>query len=155
MLKAGMGAVQKWVTPSALSDPDVILYATWISVWGRWFIWLVAVVELVYRPGFWYPEDISGSSCLGVRGQRPCPLSASDEQVRDMAVAAPPQRHVGCPDHGRRCHRRRIHEFRLPCLLSVPRHFCRGVLVLLAQSRLDDHGRRCVRGRVPNGGLRA
>ena len=58
MLKAGIGAVQKWVTPGALSDPDVILYAAKVSVWGRWFVWLVTVFELAYRPGFWYPEDI-------------------------------------------------------------------------------------------------
>ena len=58
MLKAGMGAVQKLVTPGALADPDVVLHATWISVWGRWFIWLVGVFLLAYRPGFWYPEDI-------------------------------------------------------------------------------------------------
>ena len=58
MLKAGMGAVQKWVTPGAMADPDVVLHATRISVWGRWFIWLVGVFLLAYRPGFWYPEDI-------------------------------------------------------------------------------------------------
>ena len=58
MLKAGIDAVQKWVTPGALSDPDVFLYAATVSVWGRWFIWLVGVFLLVYRPGFWYPEDV-------------------------------------------------------------------------------------------------
>ena len=58
MLKASMGAVRKWVMPGALSDPDVILYAARVSVWGRWFVWLVTVFELAYRPGFWYPEDI-------------------------------------------------------------------------------------------------
>ena len=58
MLKAGIEAVQKWVTPGAMADPDVVLHATWISVWGRWFIWLVGVFLLAYRPGFWYPEDI-------------------------------------------------------------------------------------------------
>ena len=58
MLKAGIDAVQKWVTPGALSDPDVFLYAARVSVWGRWLIWLVGVFLLAYRPGFWYPEDI-------------------------------------------------------------------------------------------------
>ena len=58
MLKASMGAVRKWVMPGALNDPDVILYAVKVSVWGRWFVWLVAVFELAYRPSFWYPEDI-------------------------------------------------------------------------------------------------
>ena len=58
MLKAGMGAIQKWVVAGALTDPDVVLYAAWISVWGRWFVWLVGVFLLAYRPGFWYPQDI-------------------------------------------------------------------------------------------------
>ena len=58
MLKAGIEAIQKWVTPGTLTDPDVVLHAARISVWGRWFIWLVGVFLLAYRPGFWYPEDI-------------------------------------------------------------------------------------------------
>ena len=58
MLKAGLEAIQKWVTPGALTDPDVFLYAARVSVWGRWFVWLVGVFLLAYRPGFWYPEDI-------------------------------------------------------------------------------------------------
>ena len=37
-------------------DPDVVRYDTGVSVWGRWFIWLVTVVQFVYRPGFWYYE---------------------------------------------------------------------------------------------------
>ena len=58
MLKTGIEAIQKWVTPGTLTDPDVFLYAARISVWGRWFVWLVVVFLLAYRPGFWYPEDI-------------------------------------------------------------------------------------------------
>ena len=58
MLNAGMGAIQKWITPGTLTDPDVVQYAARISVWGRWFIWLLGVFLLAYRPGFWYPEDI-------------------------------------------------------------------------------------------------
>ena len=58
MLKAGVDAMRQWVTPGALSDPDVVLYAAGVSVWGRWFVWLVCVVLLAYRPGFWYPGDI-------------------------------------------------------------------------------------------------
>ena len=53
-----MGAIQKWVTPGALDDPDVVLYAARVSIWGRWFIWLVCIFLLAYRPGFWYPEYI-------------------------------------------------------------------------------------------------
>ena len=58
MLKVGIDAVQKWVTPGALSDPDVVRYAATVSVWGRWFVWLLGAFLLAYRPGFWYPEDV-------------------------------------------------------------------------------------------------
>ena len=58
MLKASINAIQQWAAPGTLTDPDVVLYAVRISVWGRWFIWLVGVFLLAYRPGFWYPEDI-------------------------------------------------------------------------------------------------
>ena len=58
MLKAGIEAMQKWVTPGTLTDPYVVLYAARVAVWGRWFVWLVGVFLLAYRPGFWYPEDI-------------------------------------------------------------------------------------------------
>ena len=58
MLKAGMGAIQKWVVADALTDPYVVVYVARVSVWGRWFVWLVGVFLLAYRPGFWYPEDI-------------------------------------------------------------------------------------------------
>ena len=58
MLKSGIEAIQKWVTPGTLSDPDVILYAAIVSVWGRWFIWLVSIFQMAYRPGFWFPDDI-------------------------------------------------------------------------------------------------
>ena len=53
-----MDAIRKRVAPGALSDPDVVRYAAGVSVWDRWFVWLVSVFELAYRPGFWYPEDI-------------------------------------------------------------------------------------------------
>ena len=45
----------KWF---ALADADVVLYAAKVTVWGRWFIWLLAAVLLAYRPDLWYPEDI-------------------------------------------------------------------------------------------------
>ena len=35
-------------------DPDVMLYAARVSVWARW---LVAVVELAYRPALWFAAD--------------------------------------------------------------------------------------------------
>ena len=56
MLKAGMATLQKWFTPDMVADPDVALYAARVSVWGRWFVVLVGVLLLVYRPGQWYPE---------------------------------------------------------------------------------------------------
>ena len=56
MLKAGIGAIAKRFPSTLLSDPDVVRYAAGVSVWGRWFIWLVTVVQFVYRPGFWYYE---------------------------------------------------------------------------------------------------
>ena len=59
MLKAGREAVQQWVAPGTLTDPDVVLYAVRVSVWGRWFVCLIGVFLLAYRPGFWYPEDIA------------------------------------------------------------------------------------------------
>ena len=58
MLKAGIRAVQKRAMPSSLTEPDVVLYATWISVWGRWIVWIIGGFLLAYRPGFWYPQDI-------------------------------------------------------------------------------------------------
>ena len=40
------------------ADPDTVRHAVWVSVWGRWFIWLVGAVLLVRRPDLWYPENI-------------------------------------------------------------------------------------------------
>ncbi len=56
VLKGGSGVLQRWLTPVALSEPDVVAYATRISLWGRWFIWIVVVFLAAYRPDFWYPE---------------------------------------------------------------------------------------------------
>ena len=43
---------------AGLSDPDVVLYAASVPVWGRWFVWLAGVFLLSYRPGLLVPEDI-------------------------------------------------------------------------------------------------
>ena len=56
MLKASMASVRDLVLVETPTDPDVVRYATRISVWGRWSIWLVAVFLTSYRPSFWYPE---------------------------------------------------------------------------------------------------
>ena len=53
---AAAAAVRNSLTPGSLSEPEVILYATRISLWGRWFIWLVVVFLTAYRPSFWYPD---------------------------------------------------------------------------------------------------
>ncbi len=51
-------SMRKWFSPGTLSEPHVVLYATWISVWGRWFVWLVVVFLIAYRPSFWYPNQL-------------------------------------------------------------------------------------------------
>ena len=38
------------------ADPDVVRHAVWVSVWGRWYIWLVGAVMLAHRPELWFPE---------------------------------------------------------------------------------------------------
>ena len=55
--KADMGAIANRFSPAIWADPDVVSYAARASVWGRWFIALVSVIEIAYRPGFWYPDD--------------------------------------------------------------------------------------------------
>ena len=53
-----MGAMTKRFSPSVWADPDVVPFAAKVSVWGRWFLWLVAVFLLAYRPADWYPAKI-------------------------------------------------------------------------------------------------
>ena len=53
-----MGAITKRFSPSIWADPDVVPFAARVSVWGRWFLWLVAVFLLAYRPADWYPGEI-------------------------------------------------------------------------------------------------
>ena len=54
--KADLGAIANRFSPAIWADPDVVPYAARVSVWGRWFIALVSVIEIAYRPGFWYPD---------------------------------------------------------------------------------------------------
>ena len=68
MLKVAREAIQKWVTPGTVTDPGVVLYAVRVSVRGRWFVWLVGVFLLAYRPDFWYPDDIEFLSIPVVLG---------------------------------------------------------------------------------------
>ena len=44
--------------PFVRTDVEVVRYAALVTVWGRWFILIVAVFQLAYRPSFWYPDDI-------------------------------------------------------------------------------------------------
>ena len=53
-----MVAMMKRFSTDFRADPEVVSYAAGVSVWGRWFVWLVAMFELAYRPGFWYPADV-------------------------------------------------------------------------------------------------
>ena len=53
----GANAAWGWVVRGTSADPDVVPYAARVSVWMRWFIWLVGVVELAYRPELWYATD--------------------------------------------------------------------------------------------------
>ncbi len=52
-------AIGKGLNRLVQADADVVRHAAWVSVWGRWFIWLVGVGMLAYRPSLWYPEDIA------------------------------------------------------------------------------------------------
>ena len=58
MLKDDMVTMTKRFSTAFRADPQVIPYAAGVSVWGCWFVSLVTVFELVYRPGFWYPADV-------------------------------------------------------------------------------------------------
>ena len=51
------GELRRRVLRAVRADPDVMLFAARVSVWARWLVWLVAVVELAYRPGLWYATD--------------------------------------------------------------------------------------------------
>ena len=62
----GLGAVRLatvatglrgWVRQVFHADPEVALFAARVSVWMRWLVGLVAVVELAYRPEFWLATD--------------------------------------------------------------------------------------------------
>ena len=54
MLGAGL---RRWFLGVVRADPDALLFAARVSVWGRWLIWLVAVAEQAYRPALWFATD--------------------------------------------------------------------------------------------------
>ena len=51
---AGALRVNDWMARQI--DPDAARHVSMVSVWGRWFVFLVVVFEFAYRPGFWYYE---------------------------------------------------------------------------------------------------
>ena len=56
MLRGGIEAIRQVARPGTPPEPDLVFYATWISVWGRWALWLAGLFLLSYRPAFWYPH---------------------------------------------------------------------------------------------------
>ena len=106
--------------------------------------------------GLLVPRRLGDRAPAGPAGdaERLGPLPALDEQARDLALDAPPQRHGHCPDHGQHQHRPRFRQLRLRGLLSGPRAVCRGLHVPLAQSGLDDVDRRRLCPRMLDGGRR-
>ena len=51
---ANASRINGWMAKQV--DPDVVRYVAGVSVWGRWFVFLVVVSQFAYRPGFWYYE---------------------------------------------------------------------------------------------------
>ncbi len=55
---AALGAgLRGWARRAFHADPEVVLFAARVSVWGRWFLLLVGAVEVAYRPSLWYPSN--------------------------------------------------------------------------------------------------
>lgn len=50
--------IWKRLQPLFEADAEVLRHTVWISVWGRWLIWLAGVAILARRPDVWYPEQI-------------------------------------------------------------------------------------------------
>ena len=59
MLTAVKEAITNRFSLAVWADPDVIPYAARVSVWGRWFVCLVTILQFAYRPGFWYPDEVA------------------------------------------------------------------------------------------------
>ncbi|MYB50464.1 MAG: hypothetical protein F4X72_14570 [Dehalococcoidia bacterium] len=54
-----MAALAHRLEPAVWVDRDVLPYAARVSVWGRWFVALVAVFLVAYRLDFWYPHHLA------------------------------------------------------------------------------------------------
>ncbi len=57
-LNARVAAIGKRIDMGSRGEPDVVLHAIRLSVWGRWYIWLFVAIMLARRPELWYPERI-------------------------------------------------------------------------------------------------
>ena len=42
-----------WALGPAFGDPEVMGYAAKVTVWMRWFVWVLGVFQLAHRPEFW------------------------------------------------------------------------------------------------------
>ena len=126
------------------ADPDVMLHAAKVSVWARWFVWLVGVVELAYRPGFWYAHNKSylllGVPLVAFNGFLHYRLRSNPTvtwrcllflSAMDIALIT-----------SRRHHRRRVPPLQLRGLLPRPGAVRRRVHVATAQPRVDYPGCR-------------
>ena len=56
-VRVAVAAFRRWVIDGVPTDPDVVRFATKISIWGRWAMCCVVVFQLSYRPETWYPDD--------------------------------------------------------------------------------------------------
>ncbi len=48
----------KRLGPLVEADAEVLRHTVWVSVWGRWLIWLAGAGMLARRPDVWYPEQV-------------------------------------------------------------------------------------------------
>ena len=56
-LDALVTGLRGWARRAFHADPEVALFAARVSVWIRWLVGVVAVVEIAYRPGIWLAMD--------------------------------------------------------------------------------------------------
>ncbi len=58
-------AIGNWLERLFRAELDVVRHAVRVSVWGRWYIWLVGAAMLAHRPELWFP-DYLGFGVLNV-----------------------------------------------------------------------------------------
>ena len=57
MLYSTIGSIRRRAVPIVLMDQDVVVYTATVSVWGRWYMWVMGVFMLVNTPHTWYPHN--------------------------------------------------------------------------------------------------